>query len=328
MYNEPVNKQLFFEVWGGNSTLLQRRLIEEWLNVPGNVEIYYEWLDEWEKNNLQVFKDVNLSYQNFLTTRVNSDASDATYNLRKSNKGTIRLIAAAIIGVVLVISMYLSKDLVLYKSHTTAYGEILKVDLPDKSVVFLNANSTIKYPRFNFNRGTRKVYVSGEAEFEVVHTATNSPFEVHGDNSLKISVLGTKFVVYSRSDSTNVVLSEGRIELTKSEAGITKTLILKPGEQVVLSEKEPPSIKVVENLSGISSWKDREFVFEGTSLYSIGLQIKDVFGLTVNFESDELAQRTISGSFHADNAMDLVDALAQLLDLNYKTTESEIFFSE
>jgi ferric-dicitrate binding protein FerR (iron transport regulator) len=328
MHNEPINKQVFFEVWSGNSTLLQRRLIEEWLGVPGNIEIYYEWLDEWEKNNLQVYKDVNTSYQNFLTTRINSLSLEEGHKTEGPNNKLIRLIAATVIGAILLVSFFISKDQILYKCYTTAYGEVLKVQLPDESVVYMNANSSIKYARFNFNKGVRKVYVSGEAEFNVVHTAANTPFEVHGNNSLKISVLGTKFVVYTRGDSTSVVLREGKIELTKADAGITKTLMLKPGEQLIDAGNKAPAIQSVENLSDISAWKDHEFVFDATSLHTVGIQIKDAFGLVVQFETDELAQKTISGSFHAENATELIDALAQLLDLNYKINNNEIFFSE
>lgn len=328
MKNDFISKKVLFEVWSGKSTLLQRRLSEEWLSVPENVETYYEWLDEWEKENLQVYSDVNIAYGDFLQIR--SGLPNAAKNNKVSwvKKRPALMIAAAILGVLLAGSLYFSKDFILYKSYQTANGEVLKVNLPDNSVVYLNANSSVKYARFNFNKALRKVYMSGEAEFEVTHTASHTPFEVHGDNDLKISVLGTKFVVYSRGDSTSVVLEEGKIELTKTEAGKKTTTVLKPGDHFTASATEVPEIHSITNPNTVSSWKNHEFIFDATPVSAIGLRISDTFGYTVVFENDEIAQRTISGSFHAESVMELVDAMSQLLQIDYKIIENEIHFSE
>jgi ferric-dicitrate binding protein FerR (iron transport regulator) len=328
MQNEAINKQVFFEAWSGNSTLLQRRLIQEWLSIPGNIEIYYEWLDEWERSNLQVYSDVNISYQKFLLTRANTTDEVDKNKFSFSKRWLVKMIAATIVGTILAVSVFFSKEDIFYKSYTTAYGEILKVNLPDESVVYLNANSAIRYSRFNFNSEVRKVYISGEAEFDVVHTSVHTPFEVIGDNDLKISVLGTKFVVYIRDDSSSVILSEGKIELTKSEAGKNRTTILKPGDHFTATANKISSIVSIQYPEKVSSWKNHEFIFDATSLYRIGLQINDAFGYAVSFDTEDIAQKTISGSFHAETVTELVDAIAQLLDMNYRIVENEIYFSE
>jgi ferric-dicitrate binding protein FerR (iron transport regulator) len=328
MQNEAISKQVFFEAWSGNSTLLQRRLIQEWLSIPGNIEIYYEWLDEWERGNLQVYSDVNISYQNFLLKRANTNEKVETNKFPFAKRWLVRMIAATVVGAMLAVSVFFSKDFIFFKSFKTAYGEVLKINLPDESVVFMNANSSIRYSRFNFNGGIRKVYISGEAEFDVVHTATHTPFEVYGDNDLKISVLGTKFVVYTREDSSSVVLSEGKIELSKIEAGKNLTKILKPGDQYTAVANKTSSIVSIQNPEKVSSWKNHEFIFDATSLNRIALQINDAFGYEMTFDTEDIAQKRISGSFHAENVVELVDAIAQLLDMNYKIVENEIFFSE
>lgn len=328
MINDAISKQTFFEVWGGNSTPLQRKLIKDWLSVPGNIEVYYQWLDEWERNNLQVYSDVNISYQRFLQGRTNTNEMMEMIKPPFSRRFLFKMIAATVVGVILAVSFYFSQDSIFYKTYTTAYGEVLKVDLPDESVIFMNANTSVRYSRFNFNDGVRRVYINGEAEFEVVHTEANSPFEVYGAKDLKISVLGTKFVVYSRGDTARVVLREGKIQLTEIEAGLKRTLMLKPGEQFTKDTKSASAIVTIPSPENVSSWKNHEFIFESIPLNKIGLQINEAFGYKVKFEADDIALKTVSGSFRAETALELVDAIAQLLDMNYNIVENEIFFSE
>jgi len=328
MQDESINKKLFFDVWSGKSTLLQRRKSQEWLSEPENMETYYEWLDEWEKENLQVYSDVNMAYHDFLQIRSSLPQAEAKRKIPLVKNRRAIMVAATVLGVLLAGALFFSGNFIFYKSYATANGEVRKVTLPDNSVVYLNANSSVRYARFNFNKELRKVYMSGEAEFDVTHTASHTPFEVYGDRQLKISVLGTKFVVYSRGDSTSVVLAEGKIELTKMEAGKQTTTVLKPGDHFTTSANEVPKISLVENPAKISAWKNHEFIFDGTSVNTIGLKISDIFGYTVLFENDEIAQRTISGSFHAENVLELVDAISQLLQLDYKIIGNEIHFSE
>src|ERR1700754_1193395 len=58
-----VDKHILFEDFSGRSTPLRKKMIEEWLGVPGNIERYYEWLDEWEKANPQFLADEEEAYK-------------------------------------------------------------------------------------------------------------------------------------------------------------------------------------------------------------------------------------------------------------------------
>jgi ferric-dicitrate binding protein FerR (iron transport regulator) len=76
-----------------------------------------------------------------------------------------------------------------------------------------------------------------------------------------------------------------------------------------------------------SAWKNHEFVFENTSLAELAKMFKENFNITLSFESRELAERRISGSFHAENEDELLNVIAQLLYINYKyNKEKNIYF--
>ena len=66
-----VNKELLFNHFARKTSPLQRQLIEEWLKNPASEEYYYEWLEEWERYNLQYLPETETAlevYKHFMDT--------------------------------------------------------------------------------------------------------------------------------------------------------------------------------------------------------------------------------------------------------------------
>ena len=78
----------------------------------------------------------------------------------------------------------------------TATGSVIRYELPDHSVVWLNAGSTLRYPT-TFKKDNRLVELKGEAYFEV-QADKDRPFYVNTPNGLSVYVYGTKFNVALR----------------------------------------------------------------------------------------------------------------------------------
>ena len=322
-----INKAILMNHFSGNATPLQKKLIEEWLAVPENVEYYYECLDEWENSNAQFIADDSSAFKKTLLIKNTAE------NI-KSTEATVRVIGrkfavAAIILVVVGISLFLSRDLIRYQSIATTYGEIKQVTLPDGSIVTLNANSEIKFSRFNFSTKTREVMLNGEADFSVVHTKSNQRFVVITNNNLAVTVLGTQFSVYNRLKRSEVVLRKGKVELnyTSVNTNQSKQLVLRPGDKFIINDRGTDQV-YLSNTDRVVAWKNHDFLFEGTMLAEVANTINDNFGIKLMFQNKELAGRKISGTFHAEKAEELIDAIAQLLDVNYKKRSNFIYFFE
>src|ERR1700754_3482998 len=200
-----VDKYILFENFSGRSTPLRKKLIEEWLGAPGNIERYYEWLDEWEKANPQFIADEDAAYKRItgagetVTPIAVPANSDSKRTNRPSRFFRFRFVAAAAIFLVLLGASWALKNVVLYRSMSTAYGETRSVILPDGSLVSMNANSTIRYSRFAFGKSNREIFLAGEADFTVTRSAGGQPFVVTTDRDLNVLVLGTRFTVYARA---------------------------------------------------------------------------------------------------------------------------------
>lgn len=338
-----VDKHIMFENFSGRSTPLRKKLIEEWLQAPGNIERYYEWLDEWEKANPQFIAEDDAAYKRItgagetlapIAAPQGTDAApqgrdtDIKRSVGLARFFRFRTIAAAAIFLMLLAAVYSLKNALLYPSMSTAYGETRSVILPDGSLVSMNANSTIRYSRFGFGKSNREVFLMGEADFTVVHSAGSQPFRVTTEHDLNVLVLGTRFTVYARAKQARVVLRQGKVQLNFREEQKEKKLILQPGDLFTAPANGSAKVEHIPNPENLSAWKDHEFLFDGTSLSEIAGMIKDDFGLVIHFENPGLASRRITGSFHADTAVELLDVIAQLLNIHYNIREGTVVFFE
>ena len=147
---------------------------------------------------------------------------DSTANGRLANQGNaeIRKDATGQISYS-VIDIDKTSENIRFNTMSTPNGGQYQLKLPDGTMVYLNAASSITYPVV-FTADTRTVKISGEVYFEVSANA-RQPFIVETVKD-KIKVLGTRFNVNAYADETAIrtSLMEGSVKVNDH--------ILKPGE--------------------------------------------------------------------------------------------------
>src|SRR5690606_205335 len=82
-----------------------------------------------------------------------------------------------------------------YDTVRTEAGKMKRIVLPDQSVVWLNANTQLRYSAQAFAQHRELFIDHGEAFFEITKNSEN-PFVVHAE-ALSTKVLGTSFNVKS-----------------------------------------------------------------------------------------------------------------------------------
>ena len=146
-------------------------------------------------------------------------------------------------------------------THKTNYGEVLNIKLQDGSDVTLNSNSSLSY----YKDESRKVWLSGEAFFQVDKKAvTKAKFWVL-TKDLSVEVFGTSFNVNTKKKKTDVFLEEGNIWL-KLKNGVDKKMI--PGNYISYSAEKNEILedKNIFNPTIKTSWKNGSLLFENLSL--------------------------------------------------------------
>lgn len=136
--------------------------------------------------------------------------------------------------------------------------------LSDGSKVFLNAESSLKYP-VRFIGGQRRVKLEGEAYFEVKPDAAK-PFIV-GINELQVKVLGTSFGVRAYAEEKDVLttLVSGKVNVATGGGDY----ILDPSQQAVYDRHSGKVGVAVVDTELFVGWKDGRLVFDNCPLEHI-----------------------------------------------------------
>ena len=152
-----------------------------------------------------------------------------------------------------------------YNTVSTPRGGQYQLVLSDGSKVWLNAESSIRFPA-SFTGKERNVEITGEAYFEVAHNASK-PFIV-SVNSVAIKVLGTSFNVnaYDDEQSMKTTLLNGSVEISTNRMNSK----LKPGEQADILNKSE-NIRIIQNanIEKVTAWKNGFFLFNEDSIEDV-----------------------------------------------------------
>ncbi|MCU0352321.1 MAG: FecR domain-containing protein [Cytophagales bacterium] len=309
-------KDTLFLLLAGRASPLQWQMLEEWTKEADNRDLFYAWLEEWEGKYPQFVPDTEAALER-LIHRVHQQPLPSAAVLPPARKPwRFYFGVAASLLLVLGCGAWLLRDRWLYRTYATSFGEVKQLKLADGSAVVLNANSSLRVPRFGFGAHTRQVFVQGEAEFSVVHTVDNQPFKVTTPDKLQIEVLGTEFVVMSRKSGSKVALRRGKVQLTWPRH--PGALVVRPGHVVTLGKglKEQVSVQNQPEIEKYSAWKEHRYVFERTPVAEIVQSLDDHFGVKVSVADSALLQRTLTGTFRAEKGDDLLQVILHSLQLS------------
>lgn len=204
-------------------------------------------------------------------------------------------------------------------------GSVKEVVLPDGTKVWLNHRATLKYPR-EFSEEERKVYLEGEAYFEVTKNR-RKPFIVASD-AMRVRVLGTRFNLKcdKRCRIAEATLIEGEIEVkgNKEEGQI----ILAPGQRAELNRNNGRmTVKQVD--AGMDAvWHDNLIPFMKADIFTITKALERFYEVRIILSPDIRADKTYSGVLKLKSSIESVlKSLQNSIPINYKIVGSNIFIS-
>ena len=197
-------------------------------------------------------------------------ANEAGVKINKTKDGQIVYAAA---------SENTSGLAVRYNILSTKRSEQFQVILPDGSHVWLDAESSLKYP-VTFQGNQRVVELTGQGYFEVSHNAA-MPFIVK-TNRTDVQVLGTHFNVAAYDDDANAktTLLEGSVRIRSNGAAA----LLKPGEQAVLDNNGHLTVNNSVDVNREVAWKNGLFDFKKAGIEEIMAKATRWYDIDVKYE--------------------------------------------
>ena len=290
-----------------------------------------------------------------LTNALNNNESDTTIQMheyeRKKSKNVISIllkftaaVAVAVAIIFFTFNYYNSSKAGGLKTFAAAYGERKNFQLPDGSIVTLNAGSSIHISD-SFGVYSRNIYLEGEAFFDVKHNKS-LPFIVHTP-AMDVEALGTAFNVKAYpGEKTEALLVRGKIEVTLKEE-LNRKVVLHPNQKVQweLSGMEPEknidsteqrvnainfNDYAVQNITKTdggdikeTAWKENKLIFEDESFSTIAILLERWYGVKIEFEEDAIRQYRFTGTFEKEEISTVLSLLKESKSFNYKIIAAE-----
>ena len=191
---------------------------------------------------------------------------------------------------------------------TSPPGIRSQVVLPDGSKVWLNAESTIRFP-VPFPKDSRNVDLLGEAFFDVIKNP-KQPFVVRSGH-VDVKVLGTRFNYRAFKEDKNieVVLEEGKIELNLNTNSGLKESVLIPGDRAVI-EKESGEMNISnQKINKYIAWHTGKLVFENTPMSEVASMLERWYGVEVVIQDPGIMNYRFTTTFDNESLFHVIELL-------------------
>ena len=181
--------------------------------------------------------------------------------------------------------------------------------LSDGSSVALNQNSSLSTA---FSNKKRSIKLQGEAYFEVAKNP-EIPFVIEV-KQVEVTVIGTRFNVDNRSDSTKVVVS---VEEGKVKVQIGRQIIfLNAGEQATVDCSNEQIVRSSLLPSGnIKAWLDRRFVFDDVPLSEVIPILEKVYNVQIELQNKDLGNCRLHAPFNDESIERVLGLIAETFSL-------------
>ena len=247
-----------------------------------------------------------------LLRRINSKKKVRYYRLAMSWVG-IAVMVCLIWGVV---SYWHStmKPEVTWQVAVTSYGEQKEVNLPDGTLLILNACSQVRYPN-RFAGEKRGITLEGEAYFQVAHHE-EQPFVV-ATKAFDVQVLGTCFNVraYSSDETVSVDVESGKVQVNMPEA----MMRLNANEQILINKLSGEYSKQHDERD-VAVWRNGGLRFDATPIRDVAKVLERRYNCRITFADGQQFDNLISGEHDNQSLEAVLQSIEYTSGIHYRLT--------
>lgn len=209
-----------------------------------------------------------------------------------------------------------------YNTLLTKRGGEYRIVLEDGTKVHLNADSQLKYP-VGFSKDERKVYLEGEAYFEIAHDAKR-PFYVVTDK-MTVRQYGTAFNINAYPDEdAAVVLVRGNVGVI---TGGSERMI-SPGQLAELKNGSNQLVVKNVDVEAYTAWNEGRFFFDNQSLKDITDILSRWYNIDIRFKTDGIQQLHFTGSLDRyDTIEPIIQAISSTVNVKVEVKGHVLYIS-
>ncbi|SHG19182.1 FecR family protein [Pedobacter caeni] len=262
---------------------------------------------------LQATKEIQSGQERFLTIR------------RRKNLMSM----AAVLALILVSAalMFYYNNAAFNSNYITVVvpkGQTREVVLPDGSTVWLNAASTLKYPR-KFGKKRMVYLLDGEGFFKVVHNK-EVPFVVDASGMIT-NVLGTSFVVKSYKSLSTMSVSVVTGKVAVSDEHKQLSVLVKDQEVVYHKDHRKPSVLKVKAQEK-TEWNSGKVILNSANFEELILAVENAYQVKINYDKERFKNCNSTLSFDTKQSLtDVMNIIQDIQGITYQIKEKEVLIA-
>ena len=206
-----------------------------------------------------------------------------------------------------------------WAKYENSSAKILKIDLPDGSIVWLQPKTQLSYNQSD--RVFRQVNLKGEAFFDVKRDE-GRPFLIYA-GKMTTKVLGTSFNVkaYPETEKFEVSVVTGKVSVTNEAE---KEVFVTPKQQVILETKS--DVLTINELPKNKTfyWELASLTFDNASMQDVVNNIEHNFNVKIKLKSS-LKNCRFSGNFDQEHLSTILEIICKSIDAEYVMDGQEIY---
>ncbi len=215
----------------------------------------------------------------------------------------------------------------VYNTLTIPYGKRFSLKLSDGTTVYLNSGTSLKYPIKFIEGHHRKVFLTGEAYFDVAKDAEH-PFVVASEH-IDVKVLGTVFNVsaYPEDASADVVLIEGSVRMAANGTPSNQEATLVPGTKGSLNKTSENILTEKVDTAIYTSWIQGELFFRNMPFENIVKKLERHYDRKIVIQNKDLKSEIFNASFKEEPIENVLSYFKDSFNIKYHTENNIIYIN-
>jgi transmembrane sensor len=190
--------------------------------------------------------------------------------------------------------------------------------LSDGSVITLNKNSQLTYPR-RFQGQQRLVALTKGEAFFSISPNKQQPFVIT-TGSTTIKVVGTSFNVKNKAGAIEVIVETGVVEVTENG----KKLTLHPGEMAKVETKSRALVRATTKDLLYNYYRSKQFIANNTPLWRMVQVLNEAYNSQIIIGRKELNNLPLNTTFNDESLAEILQVISSTFNIRIEKKAQQI----
>lgn len=220
--------------------------------------------------------------------------------------------------------LFQSEELVQMIEISTEKGERKTLTLPDGSLIIINAESFVSYPK-EFTSKERNLTLKGEAFFKITRDPKR-PFIVKSAQ-ITTTVLGTSFNIKESGGNVDVTVTSGKVKVTNLTT--QSNILLVKNDQAHYNSKNGNFSQTTATTPKLQTdWSKGILNLNNVSIKDAISELENWYNVNIECNSSHILKCSIKGRYQDKTLNYILEDMKFMLDIDYSYVNDKTILIE